>query len=66
MARALGIFGFTGGFLLISPNLRQAVLDGVSSSVGMLQQYSPYSYVGVVLAVFGGVSLFLMSGSKPR
>lgn len=66
MTRALGIFGFTGGFLLISPAMRQMVTDGVSGGLGLLQQYSPYSYVGVVLVVFGGVSLTLVSGSSPR
>ena len=66
MARALGIFGFTGGFLAISPNLRQIVLDTMGNSVGFVQQHSPYSYVVIVLAVFGGVSLTLLSGTSPR
>jgi hypothetical protein len=66
MARALGLFGFTGGFLVISPQLRQALADGATSGLGLVQQYSPYSYVVVVLAVFGGVSLVLVSGSSPR
>lgn len=66
MTRALGVFGFTGGFLIISPAMRQMVMDGVSGSLGLLQQYSPYSYLGVVLVVFGGVSLTLVSGSSPR
>ncbi len=66
MTRALGIFGFTGGFLVISPAMRQMVMDGVSGGLGMLQQYSPYSYIGVVLLVFGGVSLTLVSGSSLR
>ena len=66
MARVLGVFGFTGGFLIISPNLRQVLTDGAGSSLAFVQQYSPYSYVGIVLLVFGGVSLTLVSGSSPR
>ena len=66
MARALGLFGFTGGFLIISPNLRQMLMDGAGNGMAWVQQYSPYSYVGIVLLVFGGVSLTLVSGSSPR
>ena len=66
MARALGVFGMTGGFLAISPQLRQTVTDGALNSMSLVQQYSPYSYIAVVLAVFGGVSLMLVSGSSPR
>jgi hypothetical protein len=66
MARALGVFGFTGGFLMISPNLRQIVLDGFGSSLNLVQNYSPFSYVGIVVVVFGLVSLTLVTGSRPR
>jgi len=66
MTRALGLFGFTGGFLVISPQLRQTLVDGAMSSLGIVQQYSPYSYIAAILAVLGGVSLVLVSGSAPR
>ena len=66
MARFLGICGFTGGFLLISPQLRQSLMDRVFEGVALLHQYSPYSYGAVALVVFGGVSLTVISGSKPR
>lgn len=66
MARVLGLFGFTGGFLIISPDLRQMVLDGFGSSLSFVQNHSPFSYVGIVVAVFGLVSLTLVSGSRPR
>jgi len=56
----------TGGFLVISPQLRQTLADGVTGTLGLAQQYSPYSYVAVVLAIFGGVSMVLVSGSSPR
>jgi len=66
MARFLGICGFTGGFLLISPQLRQALIDRAFESVALLHQYSPFSYGVLALVAFGGVSLAVMSGSKPR
>lgn len=66
MARALGLCGFTGGFLIISPSIRQTLLDTTASSWALVQQYSPYSYVGLVLLAFGGVALTLISGSSPR
>lgn len=66
MARALGLCGFTGGFLIISPNLRQIVLDAFGRSVDFVQNHGPYSYLGIVVAVFGLVSLTLVSGSRPR
>lgn len=66
MARALGLFGFTGGFLIISPNLRQMVLDAFGNSLSFVQNYSPFSYVGIVVVVFGLVTVTLVSGSRPR
>jgi len=66
MARVLGLCGFTGGFLMISPNLRQTLMDSAAYSVSFVQHYSPYSYIGIVLLVFGGVTVTLVSGSTPR
>ena len=66
MARALGLFGFTGGFLVISPQLRQALVDLASGGVSFVQNHSPYSYVGIALVAFGGVTVTLVSGSSPR
>ncbi len=66
MARALGLCGFTGGFLIISPNLRETLLDALTRGFGLVQQYSPYSYVGLVLLAFGGVTVTLVSGSSAR
>ena len=66
MARALGLFGFTGGFLIISPQLRQTLMDAASGSLMFVQNYSPYSYVGIVLLAFGGVTVTLVSGSSSR
>ena len=66
MARALGLFGFTGGFLFISPQLRQALIDGVGKGLAFAQAHSPYSYVAIALVAFGGITITLVSGSSPR
>lgn len=66
MARVLGLFGFTGGFLMISPNLRQTLMDSMANSASFVEHHSPYSYIGIVLLVFGGVTVTLVSGSRPR
>jgi len=66
MSRALGLFGFTGGFLFISPALRQTLLDVVNTTANLVQHYSPYSYIGIVLVAFGGVTVTLVSGSSVR
>jgi len=66
MTRALGLFGFTGGFLIISPSMRQTLMDAGSISLGLLQNYAPYSYVGLGILALGGVAMTLASGSSPR
>lgn len=66
MTRALGLCGFAGVFLLISPQLREAVVDRAGSSITLMHQYSPYSYVGLVLVILGGATVTLVSGSTPR
>jgi hypothetical protein len=54
MTRFLALFGFGGGFLALSPNLREQALASVDRQIAMMHQYSPYSWVG--LAVVGVVS----------
>lgn len=66
MTRVLGLFGFTGGFLVISPALRETLMNLANTTAGLVHQYSPYSYVGIVLVAFGGVTLTLVSGSSAR
>ena len=66
MARVLGLFGFTGGFLIISPQLRQTLLDAAGSGLAFVQSHGPYSYIGIALLAFGGVTITLVTGSSPR
>ena len=52
MARMFGFFGMTGGFLLISPNLRGQVGMAVATSAKFLNDYSPFSYIAVAIGIF--------------
>ncbi len=66
MMRVLGLLGFAGGFLIISPALRQMVMDGANSAGQFASEHSPYSYVGLAILVFGGVTLSLRTGQSVR
>jgi hypothetical protein len=59
----ISLLGMTGGFLAISPSLRGTALNGLGRAVFVLDQYSPYSYIG--LAIVLGVAA-IMSLSNPR
>ncbi len=66
MARLLAIFGFGGGFLALSPRLREDTLEALSGQLDMLARHSPYSYAAV--AAFGLVSMliYIRRCSAPR
>jgi hypothetical protein len=66
MLRLLGIFGFTGGFLVISPALRQTVLEWANAAALFAGQHSPYSYIGVAILIFGTMTVALLSGQTSR
>jgi len=57
MHRLIALVGFGGGFLMISPNLREGVgnvFDVVSNS---MNEYSPFSYIGAAIFIFGLLTL---------
>jgi hypothetical protein len=66
MIRVFSFLGMTGGFLIISPKLRESVLDGVAQVVAGLDKYSPYSYAGVALVLLGGLMMAFYRASAPR
>ena len=66
MLRAFSLLGMTGGFLVISPGMRGAILDGFAVAAAELDKYSPYSYAGVMLALLGGLVLAFSKGSAAR
>jgi hypothetical protein len=66
MFRAIGIFGLGILFLVISAELRATVMNGIDSVSKAIQVYSPFSYVGIGLAVLGGLMICLHKASQPR
>ena len=66
MVRGMALGALAGGFLYISPRLRDLAWETVGSGVRILDQYSPLSYAGLVLATIVGFLAFLSSSSGPR
>ena len=66
MLRVFGLLGFTSGFVLISPSLRRSVLEGADVTAGFVQDHTPYSYLAIVVLIFGGITMTLVRGSSPR
>ncbi len=66
MVRLISLMAMAGGFLAISPHLRDTVLTGYSNAGIAMDTYSPYSYIGLGAAVLGGLVLFLYKSSQPR
>ena len=57
----MGILRLGGLFFIISPQIRQTVLNGIGSIGNQCELYAPYSYVaGVVLVLL----LLMMSFSR--
>ena len=66
MTRALSLLAFGGGFLAISPNIRQSLAEGFEKGARGLDQNGPWSYVGVGVAIVL-IFMFMMSrASAPR
>jgi hypothetical protein len=55
-----------GGFLMISPNLRLSLLGQYTQAGVTMDNYSPYSWVALGLAVAGLLLVFLYKSSQPR
>ena len=55
-----------GGFLVISPPMRQAALQAGLSTGAYLDRYSPYSYAAVTVAIMGLLILLARSVAVRR
>ena len=66
MVRAICLIGLTGGFLVISPSLRDTVTDTFAAATTSLEEYSPISYVVLGVVVFFGLLFYFSRGSAPR
>jgi hypothetical protein len=61
-----GLVGMGGGFLLISPSLRESLWSAVGRGQQVMQTYQPFSYV--VAGVLGIVALgaYMYRCSQPH
>jgi len=56
----------TACFLAISPKLRESLADGFSFASSGMDQYSPFSYIGLGIGLIAVFIMFLSRGSSPR
>ena len=66
MVRGIALTGLAGGFLVISPKLRENAWDALGQVIRGMEQYSPLSYVGLAVALVLGFLAFLSASSGPR
>ncbi len=66
MVRAVALTGLAFGFLGISPKLRETVWGGVADAAGMLDAYSPVSYLAPAGLLLFGFLAYLRAASVPR
>lgn len=66
MLRMFSLLGLGSGFLMISPKLRDGLLQQFTQGLASLDEYSPYSYVALALVILGGLMLSLIRSSAPR
>ena len=66
MLRVLGSFGLGIIFLVISPALRESVMRGIDATGKWIQIYSPFSYVGIALAILCVLMVCLYQAAQPR
>lgn len=59
------MLGLGGGFLMISPKLRQDLTNGLGSVTHQMELYAPYSYIGGVVVVLMALAISLYRGAQP-
>ena len=66
MLRATGTIGLGVLFVMISPALRETLVDDAQALQHALVSNSPFSYIAVGIAVLGGMMFALHRASQPR
>jgi len=64
MVRLISIVGMGGGFLMISPKMREGLTQTLSVATDAMNQYSPYSYIGAALGIFALLTMSLHRSGK--
>ena len=66
LMRGFSLCGLGGGFLMISPKLRQDVTQAFGSVAHHMELYAPYSYIGGVAVLFLALAVSLYRGAQAR
>lgn len=66
MIRTLALIGMGGGFLWLSPSLRESIADGALKSLAYLEAHSPLSYLAVGVAALATLFMLVRSVEAPR
>ena len=66
MFRALGTFGLGILFIAVSPPLRQSLMNDADAIQTKIVNNSPWSYVGIALAILALLMFGLHRAAQPR
>ena len=61
-----GFLGLGGGFLVISPPLRDSLMDAVGHGQQLVEAHEPYSYVGIGAVLLVMFCRYMYRCSQPR
>jgi hypothetical protein len=61
-----GLVGLGGGFLVISPPLRQSLYDAADKGQLFLQTNQPYSYIGVGVVLVLALGTYMYRCAQPH
>jgi len=62
----MGFIGLGALFLVISPTIRQTVLDAIGAIDHEFEVYAPYSYVAGVMMILLMLIISFHRGAQPR
>lgn len=61
-----GLVGLGGGFLMISPPLRESLMDVAGRGQQIVQAYQPFSYVGLGAVLIVALGFYMYRCAQPR
>jgi hypothetical protein len=66
MLRFVSFLCFGGGFLIISPSLRESINLGLAKAALKMDLYAPWSYVGGAVVLLMALIFSLYRGAQAR
>ena len=61
-----GLVGMSGGFLLISPSLRESLWGVLGRGQHVMETYQPFSYIAAAVLGFILLCFYMYRCSQPR